>query len=102
MKIFICLLMLSLSLITGCSKTGSTPAAKLIGDWNSERGNVKCTFSSDNTGLFMLGNEKNPIKWSASEDGTFKVTDASETIIVHFEGDKLAMGGSHNYFVKVK
>jgi len=93
----------SLSLMSGCTKPESKITTKLVGNWKAESNDFSFTFARDNTGFLLFNNQKVPLKWYDSGDGTLKAVDVlNETTTLSFVGGKLAVGGSHNYLVKVK
>ncbi len=103
MKNLIMMVLFSLSLVSGCTKPESKITTKLVGTWKAESNDFSFIFARDNTGFLLFNDQKVPLKWSDTGDGTLKAVDAlNETTTLSFAGDKLAVGGSHNYLMKVK
>lgn len=103
MKSLIVVVLFSLPLVAGCTKPESQITAKLVGKWKAESNDFSFVFARDNTGYLLFNNQKVPLKWSDAGNGTLKAVDVlNETTTLSFVGDKLAVGGSHNYLVKVK
>ena len=76
---------------------------KLIGTWKSERSGMTATFLNDKTGYSTFGKTNVPFKWLISQDGSLKVVGADNGIKpISFVGDKLLIGTTINFFVKIK
>lgn len=102
MKRIICMVLLNIMFMTGCSKPESELVMKFVGSWRSETSDYVVTFLSNNTGYASNDQKKGPLfKWTASPDGSFTVIDEfQKPHTVRFVGDKLAIGGSHDYLIK--
>jgi hypothetical protein len=127
MKNLICLILLSLSLMIGCSKPESKPVNKaaagpqtdsktaaakaasnnIVGTWKYEDKKIQMgtvVFLNDNTGYIIDHGEKSPpVKWSALKDGTYLVTDENQkTYPIKFVGEKIKIGGISDLLIKEK